>query len=973
MRANATGTSQQLGFCSDNDWCKAIFNTGTQKQEGTYHRWMQFHHNSLKDIRDGAQDVTTYSEWEWAAKVLKKRGLVVDVPVKVAADPPSDADCGGAISWEPDPPTSPPLDSVVVVMDRSGSMATPVDAPATGGAGSRESRLAFGKAAAREFLDLIWLRPGASKVGLVSFSDSVTEDQAIAQVVVNPSPPAGQVDLTRFKNVIIGGLNSGGFTAIGLGLARARDMLEAQSPAPMAKTVVLLSDGENNRPLDGSSDPRDVAQTLKDKGIVVYTIPTGRSADRMLLGDIAQITGGHMFDAPAGTELPAVFAEIQARAHGESLVLPRTAVDLVGSSGCEIDSSTCPAGQERIFPPEGFGCMCVPPGRAADAVKSFGFDIEAGASNLNVAISTRNEDIASWKPRFTLINPAGQNVLFDTSTGVVKDGFYQVGRVASPMPGRWKVALAARDFGSQQFQYVLAHVENSAPDCFARVSNVKVGAAQPAVVAARAYFQDRPLGQPTTYTGSVRRPDGSVFPLTFTQKADSEEAVALLTPDAYVGRGIYDVSVKCSAASDVQFALGEDQQGPLDGEEGPSLVPAFSREVRTGFFVDSPTQPPLPPGDDCDGNGIPNGAESLADTDGDGLPDVCDQDDDGDDLPDPVDPRPQDPLCQSASCPIASAGPDQLLQCQAAGGASAVLDGSASTDPNNAPLSFQWTASVPLLNANMSVATGTFPVGTSTANLAVSNGTTASSDSVAITVLDTTPPTLTVPPDITIRACSQPNLGQATASDGCGGSVTIVNNAPPVFTLGTHLVTWRAVDRFGNVTFKTQTVTVELGDDPSCCPSGTTVKVGKAGDDVITGTNGNDCLLGLGGNDNISGAGGNDFISGGDGSDNLSGSEGNDTIYGNAGQNVLSGQDGADTLIGGDDNEILSGGNGNDVLRGGKGADVLAGDNDQDQLFGEDGDDTLQGGAGNDALNGGSGSDSCTGAPGTDTLTSCER
>jgi len=63
---------------------------------------------------------------------------------------------------------------------------------------------------------------------------------------------------------------------------------------------------------------------------------------------------------------------------------------------------------------------------------------------------------------------------------------------------------------------------------------------------------------------------------------------------------------------------------------------------------------------------------------------------------------------------------------------------------------------------------------------------------------DRTPPQFTfVPPDLVISTCTNVNLGQATATDPCG--VTITKNAPTKFPLGTTLVTWTARDGAGNI------------------------------------------------------------------------------------------------------------------------------------------------------------------------------
>jgi hypothetical protein len=184
--------------------------------------------------------------------------------------------------------------------------------------------------------------------------------------------------------------------------------------------------------------------------------------------------------------------------------------------------------------------------------------------------------------------------------------------------------------------------------------------------------------------------------------------------------------------------------------------------------------------------------------------------------------------------------------------------------------------------------------------------------SFTVSVLDTTRPVLTVPPDITLTAgCSSPqNIGTATATDAASAPVNITSNRPSIFRAGITVVTYTARDARGNTTTGTQRVTVILGDDPSCCPAGTSVRRGTSGDNMITGTPGRDCILGLGGHDSIDGGGGDDVISGGQGNDILRGSNGGDQLFGGGGNDRLEGGSGDDTLNGGANNDICIGGSG---------------------------------------------------------------
>jgi hypothetical protein len=189
-----------------------------------------------------------------------------------------------------------------------------------------------------------------------------------------------------------------------------------------------------------------------------------------------------------------------------------------------------------------------------------------------------------------------------------------------------------------------------------------------------------------------------------------------------------------------------------------------------------------------------------------------------------------------------------------------------------------------------------------------------------VVVADTTKPVVTAPPDITITMCKLPNIGKAKVFDAASHPDP-ANNAPTTFPLGTTVVTWTATDPSGNVGKATQRVTAELGDDATCCPSGTKVILGTSGSDVLTGTSGRDCILGRGGDDVIDAREGDDFISGG---------AGNDTINAGPGNDYVTGGDGNDIIDAGPGNDVVNGGPGVDTIMAGTGSDIIDGGGDQD-------------------------------------------
>ena len=322
--------------------------------------------------------------------------------------------------------------------------------------------------------------------------------------------------------------------------------------------------------------------------------------------------------------------------------------------------------------------------------------------------------------------------------------------------------------------------------------------------------------------------------------------------------------------------------------------------------------------------------------------------------------------------PVANAGPaKRTAEC----GVPFTLDGRASSDPDpgDSISHYQWfTGTQGLGNQPQIMVTPV--VGTATYALHVYDQKLGSSEAdVTVTTVDTKPPKFTfVPPSITMAWCSLKGIGMATAVDGCGGTVTVTNNAPSTFPIGQTVVTWTARDAAGNKATATQTVTVNTTEDVSCCPAGTHVIVGTSNNDVLTGTAGADCILGMGGQDTISGLGGDDFIFGGEGDDVIDGGSGADHIWGGGGQDQIHGGTGADTIDGGPGDDRCWGGDDNDVIHGGDGQDQLFGENGNDQLFGDTGDDRLDGGPGNDLLNGGGIHDVCIGGTGVNTFQLCE-
>ena len=99
----------------------------------------------------------------------------------------------------------------------------------------------------------------------------------------------------------------------------------------------------------------------------------------------------------------------------------------------------------------------------------------------------------------------------------------------------------------------------------------------------------------------------------------------------------------------------------------------------------------------------------------------------------------------------------------------------------------------------------------------------------SLTLLDTAPPAVTAPADVTADATgtfTTVALGTATATDVFDSNPTITNDAPVSFRTGTTTVTWTATDSAGNEATATQRVTVRETTPPLriSAPSSLTVE-----------------------------------------------------------------------------------------------------------------------------------------------------
>jgi len=141
----------------------------------------------------------------------------------------------------------------------------------------------------------------------------------------------------------------------------------------------------------------------------------------------------------------------------------------------------------------------------------------------------------------------------------------------------------------------------------------------------------------------------------------------------------------------------------------------------------------------------------------------------------------------------------------------------------------------PITSDNCGVASVTndapsiFPVGPTVVTWTVTdNSGNTSTATQVVTVVDNNAPIVQAPANVSIASnvyCEAVGveLGNPIATDNCTNNLTITNNAPSVYPLGTTIVTWTVVDGAGNVTSVEQTVTVTDASAPQVLLANTSV------------------------------------------------------------------------------------------------------------------------------------------------------
>lgn len=558
-------------------WCASSWDSGSG-------RWELSEQSALHD---------NASDWQTLVANLPflqaPPGLPVDAPPAVCATPPQFLN---DVMGE---------DQVVFVVDASRSMGLRVDGRTgeicgTGAdddgdglvdeADCADSRLEYEKVAVRAFLALAGDRE--LQAGVVTMS---TDAEVASEVQVVDGAHRAAL------GAVLGSVHAEGDTALGTALEVAQQALKKVERVGGSRTIYLVTDGVSNVGVEPGQEARIVDPLVYR----VFPVGIGHAAGEMALSAIAARSGGIAFPLAQADGAPALFAELSARHSGHSLLLPRTTFDLAKAGhGAQAGS------------------------------REFEIPVEEKARELVVFLSSRNARIDDWRVFFELQSPDGQRV-DDGSPEVHAEKGFVVARVSDPKPGRWKLRVLPAGRGEQHSE-VLAYSVQPLADFFVDADPRLASTSRPVTLAARPSYSTDVDGD-VAVDGVVRRPDGSEVAVTLVR--DPLTRSWSLPFSQYAGRGLYQVRLHLKVGEQSRPAVGE-PIFPGASRVLQRVVP-FERTASASFFV---ADGPMPScnGPDCDGDGLPDKAESSTscprgdDADGDGIPNRFDADSDNDEI-----------------------------------------------------------------------------------------------------------------------------------------------------------------------------------------------------------------------------------------------------------------------------------------------------------------------------------------------------
>ncbi len=517
--------------------------TGLMDGNGTELCWGQGDSTDLTDVSGGDHDPTNVTEqsscrnnrsvwdqlvWAWPSTFLKPVG---------APDP----DANGAVVNPTNFIIADNNVRVVLVLDESGSMNNELP--------SRMQRL---QVAAGDF---IATAENGTELGIVSYSDDADPANGHADVAV-----AALGNNRATWNNAVNNLSPGGWTNIGDGLQKAKDMIVAAGGVTANTYVVLMTDGLNNRPSPQATADADLQAKIDDlllSGIPVYVTCTGGDLGlQSQCAEIAAGTNGFNSDSADAARMPEVFVDFHERITG------RQAIDSVHGNFAKIEAFS----PKTVFVDEG---------------------------SESVSFSLLWED-AETKASMFVVDPDG--VVHQTRD--IPQGLYT--RIANPKSGDWQLRIDPSGSTSSDF-VAKAYTHNRINSLSAYLRNNSVLVNEEIYI----YAVPRSFGGAVTRAGAaisaiVTLPDGSRQTVELRDEGRDAAGHGDDMAEDGIFTGVFSNTAQKGAYG---FQIEVDLEGWELGRDGhvrdPDLrSPRFVREVSLSAGVRDPADVETTPEDD---------------------------------------------------------------------------------------------------------------------------------------------------------------------------------------------------------------------------------------------------------------------------------------------------------------------------------------------------------------------------------------
>lgn len=509
-------------------------------------------------------------------------------------------------------------DNVVLVLDRSGSMAWNVDNDDGEVCGNgrdddgdgavdedacAQARIEFVRAAARSFLALA--STGSVRAGIVSFNET-------------PVPDSGFLDVAAHLgtlNTHVDNLNPGGMTAIGAALNEAKVMLDGD-PAPAAsKSALVITDGVNT----AGANPANSVPAYQAAGIRIFAISTGDASNSGTLSDISSNTRGARFDRNDGTALVTGMVELWANYVNGNIVIPevRYAIDVGKKAHRQLSE----------FKSEAMTTA------GPAAVQSYRFYIEDATERFTTVLAGDHAHMDSFGVIVGLRSPSGTIYTSTTPASgvrVIDDPYFTLVSLDGPEVGEWELLITA-DPGKAPVQTgrLILIADNPRTDLFADVDRKLV--TNVADVSKLSFYPIYHTGLRDVAWNVIRQaPDSTLTALW--PEATSRPFEYQTTVSGFDYSGLYRIQSTFRVVAGTSNDPGETRPGIHP--ENTVVVPPISRSQVNYIFANVGRWHCPQADGDCDDDGIHE--PTNVDSDGDNIPDAYDHDSDNDEIPDAV-------------------------------------------------------------------------------------------------------------------------------------------------------------------------------------------------------------------------------------------------------------------------------------------------------------------------------------------------